>query len=41
MLPDLNYKEDDEKYGLLGKVYKSIESEKSKDILSRAGFKNR
>ena len=41
VLHGLNYKEDDEKYILLGKVLKSIESEKSKNILSRSGFKNR
>ena len=41
MLPGLNYKEDDEKFIVLGKVFECVESKKSKDILSRAGFRNR
>ena len=41
MYPGLNYKEDDEKFILLGKVFETIEKKNSKDILSRIGFKNR
>ena len=41
MYPGLNYKEDDEKFILLGKVFETIDEKNSKDILSRTGFKNR
>ena len=41
MYPDLNYKDDDEKFILLGKVFETIDEKNSKDILSRIGFKNR
>ena len=41
MYPGLNYKDDDEKFILLGKVFETIEKKNSKEILSRIGFKNR
>ena len=41
MYPGLNYKEDDEKFILLGKVFETIDEKNSKEILSRIGFKNR
>ena len=41
MQPGLNYKDDDEKFILLGKVYEFVENEKTKNILSRAGFRKR
>lgn len=41
MQPGLNYNEDDEKFILLGKVFEFIENEKTKNILSRSGFRNR
>ena len=41
MYPGLNYKDDDEKFILLGEVFETIEKKKSKEILSRIGFKNR
>ena len=41
MYPGLNYKDDDEKFILLGKVFETIDEKNSKDILSRIGFKNR
>ena len=41
MQPGLNYKEDDEKFILLGRVFEFIENEKTKNILSRSGFRNR
>ena len=39
MLPGLNY--EDEKFIILGNVFQIIESEKSKNVLSRMGFKSR
>ena len=41
MQPGLNYNEDDEKFILLGKVFEFIGNEKTKNILSRSGFRNR
>ena len=41
MQPGLNYKDDDEKFILLGKVFEFVENEKTKNILSRAGFRKR
>ena len=41
MLPGLNYKEDDPKFIHLGIVYRFIESDKSKNILNRSGFRKR
>ena len=41
MQPGLNYKEDDEKFILLGRVFQYIETNESKNILSRAGFRQR
>ena len=41
MYPGLNYKDNDEKFILLGKVFETIEKKNSKEILSRIGFKNR
>lgn len=41
MHPSLNYKDDDEKFILLGKVFEFVENEKTKNILSRAGFRKR
>ena len=40
-IPDLNYKDNDEKFILLGKVFETIEKKNSKEILSRIGIKNR
>ena len=41
MQPGLNYKEDDEKFILLGRLFEFIENEKTKNIISRSGFRNR
>ena len=41
MQPGLNYDEEDEKFIILGNVFEIIESDKSKNVLSRMGFKNR
>ena len=41
MLPGLNYDDEDEKFIILGNVFQIIESKKSKNVLSRMGFKNR
>ena len=41
MQPGLNYKEDDKKFILLGRVFEFIENEKTKNIMSRSGFRNR
>ena len=39
--PGLNYKDDDDKFILLGKVFEFVENEKTKNILSRSGFRKR
>ena len=41
MLPGLNYDDEDEKFIILGNVFQIIDSKKSKNVLSRMGFKNR
>lgn len=41
MLPGLNYHEEDDKFIILGNIFQIIEGQKSKNVMSRMGFKNR
>ena len=41
MLPGLNYHEEDDKFIILGNIFQISEGQKSKNVMSRMGFKNR
>ena len=41
MLPSLNYDEKDPKFILLGKIFKIIDSKKTRDMLNRNGIRQR